>query len=481
MNKRLLTSLLILFIGLDLALTFWHNYNLPLDGDLAAIVLPAPWYAPILHDPFGWAVLTKHETYAATNRFFAHAEMGLYWKVVPRLLQKLVDPISSLYLASALFTTLTQAGLIFLLAKYIELAAAAPRGRFWVIAALLVPLFQTASGGYEQMGVTDRAATYTFFYAVAMLLVLLLLWPFCRAAYEQRPLQLPFWRGLLLAGLMVVVSFNGPVATATIAIWLVGIGVHWAWGQWQRWQTSRQGPTLAGGWISGQALLLLGLLAGLSLYSLYLGRYNVENSHTHTLRQLYELLAVGSVAFFTYKAALPALILLLLTNFLLIRWAVPPSTVRGRVLASMGWVALFIVAYLALLPLGGYRSYRPYLLRNDSALPVVLGLLFAYGLSAYFLLFQLRGLGQRSYLLLVLLVGGAFWYADGFQPAENTNGCQRWSLDQLARAPEPVVELSPLCDVLTWGPVRDAHDSEFQAQLLQYWGITPGKKLYYQK
>ncbi|HET9506199.1 MAG TPA: hypothetical protein VFO93_21850 [Hymenobacter sp.] len=464
-----------------MALTFWHNYNLPLDGDLAAIVLPAPWYAPVLHDPFGWAVLAKHETYAATNRFFAHAEMGLYWKVMPRLLQKVIDPISSLYLASALFTTLTQAGLLFLLAKYIELAVAAPRRHIWLIMALLVPFFQTATGGYEQMGITDRAATYTFFYAVAMLLVLVLLWPFYQAAQQQRPLRLPLWRSALLVALMVVVSFNGPVATATIAVWLLGIGVHWAWGQWQRWQASRQVSFLASSWLSGQALLLLGILAGLSLYSLYVGRYNVENSHTHTLPQLYKLLAEGSVKYLTYQAALPALLLLLLFNFGLIRLVAEPSPARQRVLATLGWIALFIVAYVALLPFGGYRSYRPYLLRNDSVLPAVLGIVFAYGLSAYFLLAQLRGIGQRSYLLLVCLVGGAFLVADASQPDESTNGCQRWSLDQLARAPEPVVELAPYCDVLSWGPIRNAPDSEFQAQLLEYWHITPTKKLYYQK
>ncbi|RZK15067.1 MAG: hypothetical protein EOO56_23660, partial [Hymenobacter sp.] len=178
MQKRLLTTLLILFVGLDLAFTFWRNYNLPLDGDLAAVVLPSPWYTQVLHDPFGWAVISRNEVYAATNRFFVHAETGLYWKVVPRLLRHVVDPIRSLYLASALFNTLVQAALIFVLAKYIELASDAPRGRFWLIAALLVPLFQTAAGSYEQIGVTDRAVNYTFAYALAMLLVLGLLWPF---------------------------------------------------------------------------------------------------------------------------------------------------------------------------------------------------------------------------------------------------------------------------------------------------------------
>jgi hypothetical protein len=76
MNKRYFTSVLVAFVVLDWVFTCWQHYHLPLDGDLAAIVLPAPWYTQVLHDPFGWAVLAKHESYSATNRFFAHATIG---------------------------------------------------------------------------------------------------------------------------------------------------------------------------------------------------------------------------------------------------------------------------------------------------------------------------------------------------------------------------------------------------------------------
>src|SRR6476659_6145027 len=103
MNKRFWCALVMVLVAADLLFTYWQNYQLPLDGDLVPTVFPAPWYSQVLHDPFGWAVLTKNATYAATNRFFAHAGMGLYWKQVPRLLQHFTTPINSLYAASALF------------------------------------------------------------------------------------------------------------------------------------------------------------------------------------------------------------------------------------------------------------------------------------------------------------------------------------------------------------------------------------------
>ncbi|HEX8351129.1 MAG TPA: hypothetical protein VF598_14295, partial [Hymenobacter sp.] len=232
MKHRLLVGLLAAFVVLDLALTFWQNYQLPLDGDLVAIVFPAPWYSQVLRDPFGWAVLTKHEMYGATNRFFAHATMSLYWKTIPLLLQRVASPISSLYAASALFTTATHALLVFMLAMYIRQTTGKMSGSWsvWVAAALIVPLFQT-EGFNEQMGVTNRAVTYTSFYAFPMALVLVLLWPFYRAACQQQPLRLSLWRALLLIGLMVVIAFNGTIATASIAVVLFCIAVQWTWEQ----------------------------------------------------------------------------------------------------------------------------------------------------------------------------------------------------------------------------------------------------------
>lgn len=486
MNKRYLNLLLVAFVALDLAFTCWQSYQMPMDGDLVAIVLPAPWYAPVLHDPFGWAALARHEVYAAPNRFFAHAAMGSYWKLVPRLLHSITNPISSLYAAGALFTTAVQALVLVLLAAYVRQATADPAGErrngsFWVAVALLVPLFQT-NGYNEQMGITNRAVTYTFFYALPMGLLLLVLWPFYRAACRQQPLRVGWLQALLLLGLMVVVAFNGPVATASVAIVLLGIGLAWVWEQVQgRRRGAGAAPGGVSSWLSWQAVGLLGALGALCLYSLYIGRNNSENTHDHSLGELYRLLPVGVVKMIVWQAGLPVLLGLLLINYLLVNKLTLPSAARQRVLVLLRWVAFFAVMYVLLLPFGGYRSYRPYLLRNDSALPVLLTLLFAYGLTTYFLLGQFKGRLRAGYLSAVLVVGGFFLYADRKVHLPDDNGCERWSLDQLSRAPEPVVQLSSFCNVLAWSPIGEASQSDYNAQMLHYWGITPVKKLYYNK
>jgi hypothetical protein len=473
MNKRYFTSVLVAFVVLDWVFTCWQHYHLPLDGDLAAIVLPAPWYTQVLHDPFGWAVLAKHESYSATNRFFAHATIGLYWKMVPRVLQLLVDPISSLYLAAALFATATQAGITLLLASYVSLASGGQRRGFWVVAALLGPLFQTASELYGQLGIIDHAITYTFFYAWPMLLVLVLFWPFFRAACLAQPLRLPLWRMLLLVALMVVVAFNGPLAAAAVAIVLLGVGLRWAWA------VVRPGQRVE--WLSGQALGLLTVLGLLTLYSLYIGRNNSENVHTHTLVDLYHLLPLGIKQQLTMQMGLPLLLALLLTNSILARRTALATPGRRWVLQLLGWVAGAAAVYLLLLPLGGYRTYRPYLLRYDTFLPITLALLFAYGLSTYYLLLYLRGGQRRVYGLVISLFVGYFFCSDFVWQLPFDNGCERWALDQLARAPGPEVQLWPDCTVMAWGPITTTEQSERNAAMLYYWGVTPSKKLFFQK
>ena len=336
---------------------------------------------------------------------------------------------------------------------------------------LLVPLFQT-DGFYEQMGITNQAVTYTFFYAFPMGLLLLLLWPFFGAARHNQPLRLPAWRLGSLVLLMVVVAFNGPICIAAVAVLLLGLGLYWA-GQ-------RVRPDGGLRWLGGQTLPLLGLLAVLSGYSLYIGRNNAENAHTHTLAQLYQLLPTGLYRELKINWGLPLLLLLLLANAQLVRRAVPASAERQRVLNSLRWVALFAAVFVLLLPFGGYRSYRPYLVRGDSILPVLLGLFYAYGSSSYFLLHQLRGrlkAGYRTALALFLL---AFVYADSTTKMPFNNDCQRWALDQISRATEPVVRVAPSCTILSWDILTDYHQTELQANMLHYWGVTSRPKPYQQ-
>ena len=143
-------------------------------------------------------------------------------------------------------------------------------------------------------------------------------------------------------------------------------------------------------------------------------------------------------------------------------------------------MGLFALAYIALLPLGGYRPYRPYILRNDSVLPVLVGLLFAYSASTVLLLRHLPARPRRYYLVGVALLSLVFMNADRrFWLRENNTG-ERAALAYLAATPQPVVRLPAACTVLGWFPITTPAASASNAELLRFWGVTPAYREYYQ-
>lgn len=473
MIKRYVLPLLILFVGLDLVYTGWQNYRMPLEWDMPTIVLPIPGCRPVLSDPFGWAALTRHEVSMGPNRFFAHISMVGYFKSVPFWLQALMSPLDSVYAACGLFSALVQGLLIYVLAMYAS-GSGRPARRFWIMAALLAPLFQTA-GYHGQMGIIDNSITYTFFYAYPLGLLGLFYWPFYRAARRGQPVRLRWWEYALLLGLAVVLSFNGAIIPGVVAVLNTGICLWWLGRQVAAW---RRGEVMAGGpW---QAFSLLALFGLLCLYSLYIGQFEMESeSALVSLAERYRRLPAGLNQTFFRRPALAILLGTTLLNLLLMA--------RGRLATADSkwlhktalWLGLFTLVYVLLLPLGGYRHYRPLIVRHDSIMPVLLGLMALYAASTYYLAGKLPGRPRQWYLgwtvamaLFYTLSDNAWTYPD--------NTCQRQAIEKLRRATEPIVRLEETCPVLAWNPLTNYRETYAQAAMLQYWGITSGYHLYYQ-
>lgn len=116
-------------------------------------------------------------------------------------------------------------------------------------------------------------------------------------------------------------------------------------------------------------------------------------------------------------------------------------------LRALRLLGLFSLLYILFLPLGGHRIYCPFILRRDSILPIILGLLYFYGASSYYLLLQLPRSIRRWYAGGLLLVGAIYMNADKLRMT-NCNACERQALERLAHASEPVVEVDNSCTVL---------------------------------
>ena len=275
----------------------------------------------------------------------------------------------------------------------------------------------------------------------------------------------------------MVLSFNGPIIPGVVAVVQVGICLVWLLRHWRATGGSwgAIGPRVP--WPAFSLLLLLGALC---LYSLYIGQFELESRDiTIPLAERYRRLPTGLNETFFRRPGLAILLSVVLLNTLLLGRLLPASTESRRLRQLLGWLALFAVAYMLLLPLGGYREYRPHIIRRDSIMPVLLGLMALYGATTYYLAHHLTGRRRLGYLAWVAALSVFYTVSDNSwkYPA---NDCQREALATLARATTPAVDLPQSCPVLSWGPIPAYGESEVQAELLAYWNITQGKRLFRQ-
>lgn len=480
MFKRYIPVILFILLLLDVVYSFNQHLSAPLDGDMAENVLPAPDYKKVLEDPFALDVLFHNKPCAAPNRFFAHWTMSKYFKTVPFIFQHFTTPINSIYLSCALAKTVVQIFIIFLLSLYISFSNKF-KASILLAAVLITPLFQT-EGYNAYMGIIDRSTTYTFFYALPLSLLLLFFLPF----YKEAKFTLA--TKILLFILMVILSFNGPLIPGIV---LVICPMVLLYKFYVNYTTSPLIPLQRGKLpifqriffsikqIPRALLFYFTLFCLLSLYSLYVGSYNTDGfKQTVSLGARYAKIPEGIYLSLTQKLGFPILLFMLALNVTIIKRN--NYTPEGQnIFFLFKWIGIFSAIYILLLPFGGYRVYRPDIIRYDSIMPITLALLFMYGYSTIYIINNISAKFKSYYLTGIIVV--AFIYTNADKPFVNNNACERRALEQIATATEDIVKLKDTCTVLDWRKIIDPKSSETDAQMLLLWGVTTKKKLYYQK
>jgi hypothetical protein len=472
-NSRAVLPILLLWVGLDAAYSFWQHLHVALDGDMSAIIVPAEKYAQAMHDPLGLGVLSD-ERYCAPNRFFVHGAMSVYFKQVPLWLQAFVSPVNSVYLACALLKTSLQLTLIWLLSVF-----AIGGKRLWgvkalVAAALVTPFFQ-AFGYNLQMGIIEKSITYTFFYPLPLAVLLGYFLAFYRNAHG--PMKWP--QHLWLLPLTIALPLSGPLVPA-VALLVCPLALcFFGWKNYRALpdQSIARRASKAIANLPGALLFYFSLMTFLSLWSLYVGSFNSESEGPAiALLDRYPALLKGLASIFTLKLGFPLLTLGIIANLYLLRKCASHDQLQQAMTVGK-WVAVFIAAYLLLLPLGGYRSYRTLIVRHDTILPVTLCLVFYYAKTSLVLLrneWKHRGWYAMGIALLSLAVTAADL------PDFQHNACEKAALETIARSSEKVVKLSSDCPVMGWNDkMADPEGSKLNAQLLQIWRVTDEVRLYY--
>ena len=478
MKKSLVYLAALLLLLADLGYSFRQHYSQTLDGDMPGGIVPARDVGPVLSSPLGIKALSGGQPYPNPNRFFSHWTFYQYFNHVPFILQKFVNPIDSLYLASAIAKTIIQLMIIYLLAMAISGSGNLRSFNFIIAAVLIAPLFQT--NGYQRfMGIIDASTTYTFFYAMPVALLMLYFTPLFRQYYHGIKPVYPLVINILWIPLALVCSLSGPLNPGvaiiiSLLIFCVFIGTNYSGRIHKNPFRGIKDALLK---VPQRYWLLVVPVALFSAYSLYLGTFNsISYKFNHPLGELYQRLPKGIIDQLSFRTGLPYLLILIILNGLLI-FFYKKNDEGKRILKLFKWTGTFILAYILLLPLGGYRNYRPDILRFDTILPVTLALIFIYGISTFFLLRNMSKKQSYWYIPLILIFLIKFTYED--RPRFNKNECERSALEEISASQDPVIKIHSKCTVLSWKKIAKPGDSELGAEFLYRMNITREKKLYY--
>lgn len=480
MGKRIIYLFLLLFIIADLSYSFVQHLNMPLDGDMAGGIVPANDVKPVLEDPFGISVLTKNAVYNNPNRFFAHWTFHNYFNQVPLLFQNIVKPIDSVYLACALAKTGIQILLITLLAFFITGRRKILSKDFILAALLIVPLFQT-NGYRTYMGIIDPSVTYTFFYALPCALLLLFYLPFFRASFYKKAFTKNLVVISLLVALSLFITLNGPLIPGVV----LTISLVFTMKCWMDTYSANKRMSLfqrakfAFKIIPKSHFAFFLLISLLSIYSLYIGSNNsIFLKENVSVFERYSRIPTGVLTIITQKIGFPILLLLIGINLLIIARGIK-NTEGQKLISLFKWIGIFSLLYILLLPLGGYKSYRPNIIRYDTFMPITIVLIFMYGMSTFFIIRNMQGKYKKWYLVLIAFFALILTFAD--KPEFDKNDCEKVALEKIAQSSDNIVLIGSDCNLLSWEKITDPKVSELNGQLLKDWNITINKKLYYQQ
>ncbi len=467
-TDQIIVGFLVLFLFSDLTFSFFQYYQSPLLGDIETGVLENSIIRKILDDPFGFNAVLTGEKHINPNRFFSHFLFYHYFRNAPLWLQQFTDPVSSVYLASALIKIAVQIAFIYLLAAFISRQNHPLNRKFLLSAVIIAPLFQ-AYGYWSRMGINDQSIAYTFFYAVPLILLMIFLLAIFQDILNQKKIRL--WQSVYLIPLAIILPFSGPLIPAVIVLTssLILLSYVLKNRNLKIAQRIRQIPL--------RIALIIIPIATWSLYAIFLGTFYDSNYQAESLPLIerFGRLPAGIWSQIFHSLGFPLMLAAIAIQFYLLFKNNHPE--KRALLRILKWVGIFIALYTLLLPLGGYRPYRDRIIRYDTWMPVTVSLIALFAATADHLIHHLKKDQRIKYiggLAAVLLV---YTFAD--TGGLGKNRCEREALKLMARSNDTIITIPANCFVLSWDNLSDYKQSDNKAELIHYWGITNEKKLFY--
>jgi hypothetical protein len=473
------------FILVFLSKNFKQFYSCRLDGDIAESVLPYPSVQKTFDDPTGIKTIINNDKHWGTNRFFSHYFLHKTLREVPLLLQKFSNSIDSIYYTSAIAKLVMQVLIILLLVIIIN-------GNFKIFslksiftAAILLPFFQINGGNLtHEIGIIGGSITYNFFYAMPLIFLLSYYIPVFFELLHNKRFKMN-WLLIILWTIFAIIScFSSPTIPPVILIINMILFLYVFIKNWRvtENQTIFKKTFNALKLINLRTYLFLIPISFLALYSLFLGTFNsAYNDIQLSLKDMYMLLPKGILKSFFTSVSYLIFFFLLIINYLIVFLKYKNDTQYKKIVELYRFLIVFSAIYVLLLPLGGYRPYRPLILRCDTIIPITVLSIFTICYVFLFILKQLKTEKWNYYLKTVypLCFFLIFAFFLGKNGVRIHNECEKSSLYTIANSNEDIVVLDNDCAVVGWTTFENPDDSKPYGELLYLWKITDRKKRWY--
>jgi hypothetical protein len=126
--------------------------------------------------------------------------------------------------------------------------------------------------------------------------------------------------------------------------------------------------------------------------------------------------------------------------------------------------------------LGGYRPWRPDMVRFDNMIPFTLGLFYFYLATSWHVIQYIR---VRKWLYGIALSALLIHFTLIDLPTPFTTECEVRSMRIMAGSSEEVVALPGRCHLLSWHIIADPGESILQGELLWRWRILDQPKQFH--
>ena len=127
---------------------------------------------------------------------------------------------------------------------------------------------------------------------------------------------------------------------------------------------------------------------------------------------------------------------------------------RSRILNIILFLLIVNLFYILLLPLGGYRIYRPLIIRYDTIIPLSISYFIIYGTTSIYLISNIKKY-LPVYITGIILFTIFMIVID--LRISKLNECERKSLEIISASNQSVIELDQSCKVGLYQRVKTAN------------------------